>query len=43
MELRENYRKDQTVISYQQTGRSSHTNELGMREMQARLCECIRN
>ena len=39
MELRENYRNDQTVISYQQTGRSTNTNELGMREMQARVYE----
>ena len=39
MELRENYRSDQTVISYQQTGKSTNTNELGMREMQARVYE----
>ena len=39
MELRENYRSDQTVISYEQTGRSTNTNELGMREMQARVYE----
>ena len=39
MELRENYRSDQTVISYAQTGKSTNTNELGMREMQARVYE----
>ena len=39
MEIRENYRSDQTVISYEQTGRSTNTNELGMREMQARVYE----
>lgn len=39
MELRENYRSDQTVISYEQTGWSTNTNELGMREMQARVYE----
>ena len=39
MELRENYRSDQTVISYEQTGRSTNTNELGMRDMQARVYE----
>ncbi len=39
MELRENYRSDQTVISYEQTGKSTNTNELGMRDMQARVYE----
>lgn len=39
MELRENYHNDQTVISYQQTGKSTNTNELGMRDMQARVYE----
>lgn len=39
MELRENYRSDQTVINYEQTGKSTNTNELGMREMQARVYE----
>ena len=39
MAIRENYNQDQTVITYEQTGRSTNTNELGMREMQARVCE----
>lgn len=39
MELRENYHSGQTVISYEQTGLSTNTNELGMREMQARVYE----
>ncbi len=39
MELRENYKSDQTVISYEQTGKSTNTNELGMRDMQARVYE----
>jgi len=39
MELRDNYKSDQTVITYEQTGRSTNTNELGMREMQARVYE----
>lgn len=39
MELREYYRSDQTVISYEQTGKSTNTNELGMRDMQARVYE----
>ena len=39
MAIRENYNQDQTVITYEQTGRSTNTNELGMREMQARVYE----
>ena len=39
MAIRENYNQDQTVITYEQTGRSMNTNELGMREMQARVYE----
>ncbi len=39
MELRENYQNDRTVISYEQTGKSTNTNEMGMREMQARVYE----
>jgi len=39
MELRENYRSDQTVITYEQTGQSTNTNEMGMRDMQARVYE----
>jgi len=39
MELRDNYKSDQTVITYEQTGRSTNTNEQGMREMQARVYE----
>ncbi len=37
MELRENYKSDQTVITYEQTGQSTNTNEMGMRDMQARV------
>ena len=37
--MRENYNQDQTVITYEQTGRSTNTNEMGMREMQARVYE----
>jgi superfamily II DNA or RNA helicase len=39
MDLRENYKADQTTITYEQTGRSTNTNELGMRDMQARVYE----
>ena len=39
MAIRENYNQDQTVITYEQTGRSTNTNELGMRDMQARVYE----
>ena len=39
MAIRENYNQDQTVITYEQTGRSTNTNEMGMREMQARVYE----
>jgi len=39
MAIRENYNQDQTVITYEQTGRSTNTDELGMREMQARVYE----
>lgn len=39
MELRENYRSDQTMFSYEQTGKSTTTNAMGMREMQARVFE----
>ena len=39
MELRENYKSDQTVITYEQTGKSTNTNEMGMRDMQARVYE----
>ena len=39
MELRENYKSDQTVITYEQTGQSTNTNEMGMRDMQARVYE----
>ena len=37
MELRENYKSDQTEITYGQTGKSTNTNEMGMRDMQARV------
>ena len=37
--MRENYNQDQMTITYEQTGRSTNTNELGMREMQARVFE----
>ena len=37
--MRENYNQDQTVITYEQTGQSTNTNALGMREMQARVYE----
>ena len=30
MAIRENYNHDQTVITYEQTGRSTNTNEIGM-------------
>lgn len=39
MELRENYKSDQTVIAYEQTGKTTNTNEMGMRDMQARVYE----
>ena len=39
MELRDNYKSDQTVITYEQTGKSTNTNEMGMRDMQARVYE----
>jgi superfamily II DNA or RNA helicase len=39
MAIRENYNQDQTVITYERTGRSTKTNEMGMREMQARVYE----
>ena len=39
MELRENYKSDQTLITYEQTGQSTNTNEMGMRDMQARVYE----
>lgn len=39
MELRENYKSDHTVITYEQTGKSTNTNEMGMRDMQARVYE----
>ena len=39
MELRENYKSDQTVITYEHTGKSTNTNEMGMRDMQARVYE----
>lgn len=39
MELRKNYKSDQTVITYEQTGLSTNTNEMGMRDMQARVYE----
>lgn len=39
MAIRENYNQDQTVITYEQTGRSTNTNELGMRKMQSRVYE----
>ena len=39
MAIRENYNQDQTVITYERTGRSTNTNEMGMREMQARVYE----
>ena len=39
MELREKYISDQTVITYEQTGQSTNTNEMGMRDMQARVYE----
>ena len=39
MELRDNYKSDQTVITYEQTGQSTNTNEMGMRDMQARVYE----
>ena len=39
MERRENYKSDQTVITYEQTGKSTNTNEMGMRDMQARVYE----
>ena len=31
--------KDTKTITYEQTGRSTNTNELGMRDMQARVYE----
>ena len=37
MELRENYRSDQTRFTYEQTGKSTTTNAMGMREMQAKV------
>ena len=37
--MRENYNQDQMTITYEQTGRSTNTNNLGMREMQARVYE----
>jgi len=37
--MRENYNQDQMTIAYEKTGRSTNTNELGMREMQARVYE----
>ena len=39
MELRDNYKSDQTLITYEQTGQSTNTNEMGMRDMQARVYE----
>lgn len=39
MELRKNYKSDQTVITYEHTGLSTNTNEMGMRDMQARVYE----
>lgn len=39
MAIRENYNQDQTVITYERTGRSTNTNEMGMRDMQARVYE----
>ena len=39
MAIREDYNQDQTLISYEQTGRSTNTDSLGMREMQARVYE----
>ena len=32
MAIRENYNQDQTVITYEQTGRSTNTNELAMNQ-----------
>lgn len=39
MAISENYNQDQTVITYERTGQSTTTNEMGMREMQARVYE----
>ena len=39
MEARENYQSDQMTIAYEQTGRATNTDAMGMREMQARVYE----
>ncbi len=39
MTQNENYQNDQMTITYEQTGRSTNTDAMGMREMQARVYE----